>query len=511
MADADGDTDGIVIRMGRARGQRRNASIRTNDAEPGEYSVELVYGQSGRTQLGLTLLVFELAAPDVRPERIELALDSQQVDFELRGPGLGLFEEIRLLDDEAGDNTEGMAVGMSPRAAADRRGAWARADDGASPGLYRVELIDGDGEVYELDLEIEVEGEPPQDEGDSDDVAVDDRDHSSDGGGGSFFGGGDVDQEVVGKAFKVEINGQFIPIVSVSGGDLHAETAEASSGSSQHNESTMGHNYITNLTLESFFTSDSHVIQHLVMEWIEESGGPVDVAITELAKDESVVKTYLYSNCVPVAYVPPRVAADAGEILKHELTLKPGRLEVSSAEPNPKEYFAPEAMDLLNSFFEALVASAEAAQTQSDQLIFSKYFKLEVVGIYQEVPGVVRVAPGAVFWVVEEATRGDEPDMREYAWSFDRLDDWTFDVQVGPGAIKLQEWADKALKTGGGGDALDRSLSLRLLARDKSTVVGSIHARGRPVEVTASDNPDHELKVIQYTIEVEHLSFDESN
>ncbi len=501
VSDGDGDTDGIVIRMGRARGQRRNASIRTNDAEPGEYSVELVHGQGGPTQLGMTLLVFELAAPRVRPERIELALDGQQVDFELRGPGLSLFEEIHLLDDEGGDNTEGMAVGMSPRAAADRRGAWARADDGASPGLYRVELLDGDGEVYELDLEIAVEGEPPQDEGDSDVVAEDDDRSFGGGGGGSFDD--DVDQMVVAKAFNVEINGEFIPVVSYSGGDITGEKAEASSGSSQHNESTMGHNYITNLTLESFFTADSHMIQDLVMGWIQESGGPVDVAITELAKDKSVVKTYVYSDCIPVSYQPPRVAANASELLKHQLTLKPARLEVSSAEPNPEEYFAPEARDLLYSFLEALVPSAEAAQTESDQMIFSKYFELEVVGIYQSVPGAVSVFPGTVYWSSEEATRGDKPDWREYTWSFDRFEDWTIEVQQGPGMINLQKYADDALKEG----AQSRTFSVRFLARDKSTVLGSMHALGTPVEVMEAGDPDSQVKRIQYTIEVENLTF----
>ena len=54
----------------------------------------------------------------------------------------------------------------------------------------------------------------------------------------------DVDSREVGKAFKVEINGQFLPIKSYSGGDLTAEKAEASSGSSKQSESTMGHNYI---------------------------------------------------------------------------------------------------------------------------------------------------------------------------------------------------------------------------------------------------------------------------
>lgn len=59
----------------------------------------------------------------------------------------------------------------------------------------------------------------------------------------------DVDTKTVGKAFRVEIQGQFLPIKSYSGGDLTAEKAEASSGSSQHNQPTMGHNYISDTAL----------------------------------------------------------------------------------------------------------------------------------------------------------------------------------------------------------------------------------------------------------------------
>ena len=321
------------------------------------------------------------------------------------------------------------------------------------------------------------------------------------GGGGSF--GGDVDQMVVAKAFNVEINGVFIPIASYSGGDITGEKAEASSGSSQHNESTMGHNYITNLTLESFFTPDSHMIQELVMEWIQESGGPVDVTITELAKDKSVLKTYLYANCVPVSYVPPRVMANADEILKHQLTLKPARLEVSSAEPSHEEYFVPEARDLLYSFLEALVPNAEAAQTASDQIILAKFFELEVVGIYQSVPGAVSVLPGTVYWSIEEATRGDKSDLREYTWSFDRFDDWTIEIMLGPDMVNLQKYADDVLR----GRAHSRTFSVRFLARDKSTVLGSMHALGTPVEVMEAGDPDSQVKKIQYTIEVENLTF----
>ncbi len=59
----------------------------------------------------------------------------------------------------------------------------------------------------------------------------------------------DVDTKTVGKAFKVEVNGQFLPIKSYSGGDLTAEKAEASSGASQQNQSTMGHQPITDEAL----------------------------------------------------------------------------------------------------------------------------------------------------------------------------------------------------------------------------------------------------------------------
>ena len=487
VSDTDDDTDGIRVAMGRARGERRNASIRTTGATPGSYSVELVdmEGEIVTLDLGVIVEGFEApSVPEVNRPHINIPIDGGRESFSMQGADVGSFTAIRVASDGDGD-TDGIVVRMG-RARGQRRNASIRTND-AEPGEYSVELVDGDGEVYELDLEIEVEGEPPQDEGDSDDVAVDD----------------DVDQKVVAKAFTVEINGEFIPVVSYSGGDITGEKAEASSGSSQHNESTMGHNYITNLTLESFFTADSHMIQDLVMGWIQESGGPVDVTITELAKDKSVLKTYLYADCIPVSYVPPRVAANADELLKHELTLKPVRLEVSSAEPNHEEYFAPDSRALLYSFLEALVPSAEAAQTESDQMIFSKYFEVEVVGIYQRVPGAVSVNPGTVHWSIEEATMGDRPDWREYTSSFDRFDEWTIEVMQGPDMVNLQRYADDALR----GAAHSRTFSVRFLARDKSTVLGSMHALGTPIEAMAGDDTDSQVKRIQYTIEVENLTF----
>jgi hypothetical protein len=400
-ADEEEETDGIRIRMERPRGRTRRAHVHTTDASPGTYALEILDAQGTAVPLRMRVRVFELAAPPVEPDRIQLTEDENSADFEMKGLGLNLFEEIRLMDAD-GNDVDGLSITMEDRVTRNRRSATVSLDDGAEPGTYSVVVLDGEGEAYELELEIEVDVQT--DEGDTGGVADDDQ-FSGDGGASSA---GDVDTKVVGKDFTVEINGQFIPTQSYSGGNLQAETAEASSGSSQHNESTMGHNYITELTLTAFFTSNTQerVIPNLVMEWIQETGEPVDVTITELAKDKSVVKTYLYLDCVPVSYVPPRVAANAGEMLKHQLTLKPVRLEVSSAEPNPEEFFAPEARDLLYSFLEALVPSAEAAQTESDQMIFSKYFELEVVGIDQSVPGAVSVLPGTVYWSIEEATRG---------------------------------------------------------------------------------------------------------
>ena len=499
------ETGGVQMRLSRVAGRNRRGYVTTDDATPGIYSVALLDAQGTVVPLRMRVRVFELTAPAAEPEQIQLTDDEDSAAFEMKGLGLSLFEEIRLVDDGGSDEVAGLSIAMDDRVTRNRREATVSIDGEAVSGVYRVEVLDRDGETYELDVEIEVEVEPPEDDWVSD-TAGDDSDDWSTGGNGASFGD-DVDQKVVAKAFTVEIDGNFVPVVSFSGGDLQAEEADASSGSSQHNESTMGHNYITDLTLEVFFTPDSHAIPELVMGWIQESGEPVDVAITELAKDKSVVKTYVYSDCVPVSYVPPRVAANASGMLKHQLTLKPARLEVSSAEPNPEEYFAPAARDLLYSFLEALVPNAEAAQTESDQLIFSKYFELEVVGIYQKVPGAVSVLPGTVYWSIEEATRGDRPDMREYIGSFDRFDDWTIEVMQGPDMMNLQKYVDDALK----GGAHSRTFSVRFLARDKSTVLGSMHALGTPIEVIASDNLGSQVKRIQFTIEVENLSFDEAD
>lgn len=147
------------------------------------------------------------------------------------------------------------------------------------------------------------------------------------------------------------------------------------------------------------------------------------------------------------------------------------------------------------------------ASTADDQKIFSKYFKLEVKGIYGAVPGVTSVDPGRLTVTTEEATQGDKPDYRTYTYGSHEYDDMTFTVQQGPGMTKLQEWADKAMKMGGAGNALRRDLSLYLLARDKTTVLRTINMFGcYPVSCNAGDHDTgSNIKTLVFTCNVDRI------
>jgi hypothetical protein len=140
----------------------------------------------------------------------------------------------------------------------------------------------------------------------------------------------DVDTKTVGKAFKVEINGQFLPIKSYSGGDLTAEKAEASSGASQHNESTMGHNYITDLTIVAYVTPNQKILADAMNEVANQGKNErFTITITEMAKDKSVVKTFVYDQCLITSLDFPTMDAHGGEILCETATFKPTILTVS--------------------------------------------------------------------------------------------------------------------------------------------------------------------------------------
>lgn len=139
-----------------------------------------------------------------------------------------------------------------------------------------------------------------------------------------------VDTKVVGKAFKVEINGQFLPIKSYSGGDPVAEKAAASSGSSKHNESTIGHNSISELTLQAYITPNQKILSDAA-DAVANKGlnERYTITITEMAKDKSTVKTFVYGDCLLTSLDFPTMNAEGGEILCQTATFKPERVEVS--------------------------------------------------------------------------------------------------------------------------------------------------------------------------------------
>ena len=126
----------------------------------------------------------------------------------------------------------------------------------------------------------------------------------------------EADTKTVGKAFKCEINGQFAPIKSYSGGDLQAEKAEASSGSSQHNESTMGHNAINELTIVAYITPTyKGLTDGMAAVANQGKNERFTITITELAKDGSTVKTFVYDQCLMTSLDFPTMDANGGEIL----------------------------------------------------------------------------------------------------------------------------------------------------------------------------------------------------
>ena len=106
----------------------------------------------------------ELAAldpPRVEPDQLTIPAARGKVSFSMYSPDHRLFTEIRLVDADGATELEGVVVGMG-RARGERRNASIRTA-GATPGVYSVELVDVDGDVVPLDLEVTVEGdEPPE-------------------------------------------------------------------------------------------------------------------------------------------------------------------------------------------------------------------------------------------------------------------------------------------------------------------------------------------------------------
>lgn len=145
--------------------------------------------------------------------------------------------------------------------------------------------------------------------------------------------------------------------------------------------------------------------------------------------------------------------------------------------------------------------SVRAGETPHDKKLFNKYFRVEVNGLYAEVPEVVSADAGKVTISLEETTEGDNPEYKQYTYGEHKYEDLTLTVMQGPGTAKLQKWFEAAMKSGGGGDALRRDISIFVLARDKSTVLKTINCFGCfPVSFNAQEHSTgSDIKTITLT------------
>ena len=365
--DLDGTTEGIRIGMGRARGTRRNASIRTSDATPGPYRVELVGFRGDVVQLDLEVIVEgeegeedvgeEEDAPRVEPGRVTIPAAGGRVSFSIYGDGLGLFKEIRIISEDPEGTTEGISIGMG-RARGTRRNASIRTSD-ATPGPYRVELVGFRDHIVPLDLEVIVEGDEPTEDADREEVLVGQTKH--------------IDLSWDGR-YVLQLNDVLIPVMGIAGGSSKFKLVDVTSGSAKH-QALGGDLEVDDLGITSDCVAGNKAIEDVVRSWVIGEGKPASIVINELARDGSLKKSFVYEDCVPMSYVPPRGDTDPGEVGfgLHQLSLSPGRLQVLGPEG---EGFGSPQTELIR--------------------VSVKRFRLELGGIL--IPGVTKAVPGTVEW-----------------------------------------------------------------------------------------------------------------
>ncbi|MCP4605397.1 MAG: hypothetical protein GY847_33570 [Proteobacteria bacterium] len=148
-----------------------------------------------------------------------------------------------------------------------------------------------------------------------------------------------------------------------------------------------------------------------------------------------------------------------------------------------------------------------AAKKEDDKKIFSKFFRVEIQGMYGEVPGVTEVDPGRVKIKTQELKQANSTGPRKFAYGGHEYDDFTMTLQQSPTMAKLQKWVDKAMKKGGNAKALRRKISIHVLARDKKTVLRTINCFGcYPVNLNAGDHgTSSEIKTITITCNLDRI------
>ncbi|MBW2528264.1 MAG: phage tail protein [Deltaproteobacteria bacterium] len=128
------------------------------------------------------------------------------------------------------------------------------------------------------------------------------------------------------------------------------------------------------------------------------------------------------------------------------------------------------------------------------QTIAANRFRVEVKGVYGSVAGVTAIDVGRVDIQKVKTTQGDKPDYVSWTYGSHTYAPLTLRLQMGPGNVKIQKWADKAMKIGGSGDALRRDISVFLLAKDQSTVLGTLNAFGCYPTSLSGSGSDQTLK-----------------
>ena len=331
--DEGSKIEGIIVAMGRARGERRNASVRTSGATPGIYSVELVDSRGNAVTLDLEVIVEgdeeveELSAPEVSKDLIEIPADAGRVSFSMFGPDVGLFTEIQAVPDDDRSDTDGIRIAMG-RARGEKRNASIRTS-GATPGLYFVELLDGHGDAVRLEMEVIVEEveEPEVVEEEPEPVQVEQEEPEPDQGEQMSA---DADSAPQGPA-NVQILGfmnELIPgVVGIELGGVTISIEETTQGDQpEFRTYTYGSAEYSDIVL----TIMSGPATVALADWFDDaqsSGGTTDalrrdVVLTFGDRSGEPGVQFAAQGCLPVA-----LESTDSRPERHRLTLRPQRIE----------------------------------------------------------------------------------------------------------------------------------------------------------------------------------------
>lgn len=114
-----------------------------------------------------------------------------------------------------------------------------------------------------------------------------------------------------------------------SGGSLNIEISESSTGSDQFHTTTPGHKYVDTLTLRGPLTGGRKALCSWITAVVQGKAWKAVVTIREIVKDGSAGKQFNYSECFPIRYVFPALAASGTGNLYEEVHIKPLRLELA--------------------------------------------------------------------------------------------------------------------------------------------------------------------------------------